>query len=51
MRAYTLYYFVPYPESEKYMDDDMLRENEYVLCTEEGFVFVDKDVVDNRNGL
>lgn len=51
MSAYTLYYYIPFPESQYWLDQTLLVRNQYVIPTEEAGCFVDKDIVDNKNGL
>ena len=50
MTAYTLYYYIPWPDSQYWMDREDLQDTPYVVVSDDS-CFVDKDVVDNRNGL
>jgi len=57
-KCYSLYYFIPWPDSQKWVENTDLKEDGYVVETAcELFgtyapaCFVDKDVIDNANGL
>ena len=51
MSPYTLYYYIPWPDSQVWMGEDYLKEQGYVIGSDDNSCFVDKDVADNRNGL
>ena len=51
MTAYTLYYYIPWPDSQSWFEKiDLIRDG-YVVPWIDSSVFVDKDIIDNRNGL
>ena len=55
MKPYTLYYYIPEPDSLVWRGECSLREQGYVIDADydDGTYscFVDKDVMDNYNGL
>ena len=52
MKCYTLYYLVSFPDSQIWMEKEGLVETGYVIPIEDTTsCFVDKDVIDNANGL
>lgn len=58
MSEYSLYYFIPWPDSQQWVEKTDLKEDGYVVeaaCELFGdympACFVYKDIVDNRNGL